>query len=379
MTKRENGEGSVYERKDGRWVASVRDRATGKRRSAYCPDEDSARKALRRMVTRAEDGQVVLGAGMTLAAYIAAWLDGRGARRRRESTVREYRRRLEQYVVPYIGAIKVRDLTVLDVEDCLDSLARKGLGQWSILGTRNALSAVLRDAVRAHHVTSNAARLAELPTTKAVERKGVPTGAQVAALLEAAKDTELEHLLPVLAMTGARIGEALGAQWADLDLDAGEWEVRRTTTVDAAGRVVLGDDTKSGGARTVALGPEAVAALKAQRKAVAAARLACPVWVDLGLVFPSAVGTVWDPRNARKVLRPLAEGVGFPGSFHALRHYVATVAVSTVPLAVASKVLGHKRTATTTDLYAHLLESDAGLVAVAVSLAVNEGRKAAKR
>lgn len=373
---RSNGEGSVYRRQDGRWVAAVRDRVTRKRRAAYFATRAEAEKALRRMATRAEDGQVVLGAGMTVETYVSAWLDGRGSRRRRESTVREYRRRLEGYVVPFLGGIKVRDLTVLDVEDLLESMARKGLGRWSIVGTRNALSAVLRDAVRAGHVPANAARLAELPGVKAPEAKGAPTDAQVAALLEAAKGTELEYLLPVMAMTGVRIGEALGAQWSDLDLEAGTWTVRRTTTVDEAGRTILGNDTKPGGARTLVLAPEVVVALRAQRRAVAEARLACPGWTDLDLVFPSAVGTVWDPRNARKVLRPLTEAVGFPGSFHALRHYVATVAVSTVPVAVASKVLGHKRTATTTDLYAHLLDSDAGKVAVAVNLAVNRGREA---
>lgn len=121
--------------------------------------------------------------------------------------------------------------------------------------------------------------------------------------------------------------------------------------------------------------PCALAALRAQRKANAAVRLAYPVWVEHGLLFPYSVGTVQDSRNLRKALRPRAASVGFPGSFHALA-LVASVAVSSVPLTVVSKVLGRQRASATTDLYSHLLESDAGSVAVAVTVAVRNARKA---
>ncbi|HEY5135735.1 MAG TPA: hypothetical protein VIJ41_08085, partial [Candidatus Nanopelagicales bacterium] len=71
--------------------------------------------------------------------------------------------------------------------------------------------------------------------------------------------------------------------------------------------------------------------------------------------------------------RPLAAGAGFPGSFHSLRHFYASVALSAVPEASVSKVLGHAKRSTTTDVYGHLRESDASTVAVAVSVAVKRG------
>ena len=98
------------------------------------------------------------------------------------------------------------------------------------------------------------------------------------------------------------------------------------------------------------------------------------MWEDQDLVFPSEVGTPWDPRNARKVLRPMATKAKFPGSFDALRHHFATVAISSVPLPVAAKILGHKRAATTSDVYGHLLESDAGQVALSVSSSAKAAR-----
>ena len=79
---RANGEGSVYERKDGRWVAAVRDPATGKRRAAYCRSEAEAKRALRRMATNADRGEVVLGRGATLRTWVEQWLPERAGRRR---------------------------------------------------------------------------------------------------------------------------------------------------------------------------------------------------------------------------------------------------------------------------------------------------------
>jgi hypothetical protein len=51
---------------------------------------------------------------------------------------------------------------------------------------------------------------------------------------------------------------------------------------------------------------------------------------------------------------------------------VSVAASSGAPIAVIAKVVGHKRVATTSDLYAHLLDEDALLVSPAVSTAVNQ-------
>ena len=180
---------------------------------------------------------------------------------------------------------------------------------------------------------------------------------------------EMVELLTVLATTGVRVGEALGAYWSDLDLEAGVWEVQRTTTVNAAGVAVIGGRTKTGEGRRVALHDAAVAAFTAQRARAAAARLAAgPLWSDHDLVFPSELGTVWDSRNARKRLRPITAAALFPGSFHALRHAFATTAVAVLPSdAAVAKVMGHRRKATTVDLYGHLRDVDFRSVTDAVA------------
>lgn len=113
---------------------------------------------------------------------------------------------------------------------------------------------------------------------------------------------------------------------------------------------------------------EAVAALRAQSARVAAQRLkAGALWQDHDLVFPTGVGTPQDSRNLRKDLREIAGRAGYRHSFHELRHVFATIAASEVSMASLSKVLGHRRMATTSDLYAHLYDPDAVKATEAVS------------
>jgi len=69
------------------------------------------------------------------------------------------------------------------------------------------------------------------------------------------------------------------------------------------------------------------------------------------LVFPSELGTVWDSRNARKRLRAFA-----------------TTVVAVLPSdAAAAKVMGHRRKATTVDLYGHLRDVEFRSVTDAVA------------
>lgn len=365
---RGRGDGTYSLRKDGRWEIRVVDPVTGKRRSAYAKSEAEARKKLREMVTRKETGETVLDRGISLSDYTRKWLEGPAIKGRRESTVREYKRRLETYVLPVVGRRKLGRLTATDIELVLDRAASRGLSESSLRGVRNAISAALNEAVRSRDLRNNVAQEARLPEVSATNVKDRATLDEVVALLQAASGSDLDNLLTLLVFTGCRIGEALGAQWSDFDLDAGRWRLSRTTTLSLDGQVVLGDRTKTGEARLVHLQSEAVTALRAQSARVAGQRLkAGALWQDHDLVFPTGVGTPQDSRNLRKDLREIAGRAGYRHSFHELRHVFATIAASEVSMASLSKILGHRRMATTSDLYAHLYDPDAVKATEAVS------------
>jgi integrase len=320
------------------------------------------------MTARADEGETILDAGATLRAYCETWITDRAGKRRRESTVREYEYRMSRWVLPKLGSLRLREVTVVDVEDLLDGLVAKGLSAGTVVAIRNALAALMHDAVRARHLRVNVARMAQLPESVAGRGKPVvpPTDEQVQALVKHVAGTDLSPIVAVCAGTGARIGEVLAMRWDDVDLDAGAWRISRTVTRNLEGSAVVGDRTKTGESRVVPLRAGVVKALRAQSKRVATAQLRSAYWQDLGLVFPSSIGTVQDPHNVRRALKPHLTATGFPGSFHSLRHWFASFAVTVASDTQVAKVLGHARTSTTSDIYAHLRHSEAARITDAV-------------
>ena len=185
----------------------------------------------------------------------------------------------------------------------------------------------------------------------------------------------LERLVALIVGTGCRIGEALAVRWADLDLDEGSWRIRGTTTLTGSGSTVVGNRTKSGGARRVALSPLVVAQLVRQRAHVDGLRRAArSAWVEHDLVFPISIGTPQHSGNVRRGFREAATAAGFPGSFPrpaALRRHGG---LSVLPPAVVAKQLGHRRASLTMDVYGHLLVDDSAVLAALVSgLVSNQG------
>jgi integrase len=250
--------------------------------------------------------------------------------------------RLNSFVSPTLGPHRLRDLRDRDVERAMDEWRRCGQSRESIRGIQNALAAALEDAVRRE-------------------------------LLAEVVGDPLEPLVLLIAYTGCRIGEALGACWADIDLDRRSWSLQRTLTRTSSGGVRLGDVPKAGEARVLPLSEEICAALRQQRRDVASLRLAAgALWQDMDLVFPSTIGTPIHPNNARTRFRPIAKRADFPASFHSLRHFMVSVAAASgESIVVVAKLIGHKRVSTTEDLYTHLFEGDALRVSSAVSSAVN--------
>ncbi len=73
---RANGEGTVYQRTDGRWVAAWTETdaaGAAKRRSKYAATARDAKAALKAALRRVEDGMPGVDASTPLAVYAERW------------------------------------------------------------------------------------------------------------------------------------------------------------------------------------------------------------------------------------------------------------------------------------------------------------------
>jgi integrase len=179
---------------------------------------------------------------------------------------------------------------------------------------------------------------------------------EVAAVVSALNDEPMWSALYRLALTtGMRPGKLRALRWRDLDLDRGAVVVARTMTKDADGVVAVGDSTKTGRRRAVALPASTVAALTRWRAAQNARRLAAETWAAEPFVFDRGDGTwlpltTWQHRHDRLIAATGAARI----TLHGLRHTYATLMLegNAHPKIVAD-ALGHVDVGTTLNIYSH--------------------------
>lgn len=182
------------------------------------------------------------------------------------------------------------------------------------------------------------------------------TAAELKKFLDSVAQDRLYAISVLASMTGMRRGELLALRWVDLDLEAAQVAVRRSSV--AVGYDVIDGETKAGPARTVALDPATVAAMRAHRKRQLEERLAFgELWTDTGLVFAREDGTAIHPHSLMRFFEHRIKNADVPTiRFHDLRHTHATLGLAAgVPAKVMQERLGHANVSITLDLYTHVV------------------------
>ena len=106
MTRRANGEGTIYRRSDGRWEAAlyVPD-AEGRRRRKRLYGRTRAEVAtqLRAASARIDRGLPAVDAGTRLDVYLPMWLDQVARPTLRPKTIEGYETVIRRHLLPCIG------------------------------------------------------------------------------------------------------------------------------------------------------------------------------------------------------------------------------------------------------------------------------------
>jgi integrase len=287
--RRRAGEGSIYQRADGRWVAAVR-LPDGARRYFYAKTQREAIDKLRASQRALDDGLPLGDGRLTVERFLHTWLESvRGAIR--PSTYSSYELAVRR-LLPRIGRIRLAALDPAAVQHAYTALQDAGLAASSVRLTHRVLHAALKQAVRWGLVGRNVTDLVRAPRPEAREMRTL-TAEQLAALFSATETAgdRLHALWVLLATTGLRLGEALGLRWEDVDLTGGRLTVTRALQRQRGQGMQFVEPKSAAGRRTVFLSQVAVAALRAHRARQLEERLAAgPLWEDIGLVFTTTPG-----------------------------------------------------------------------------------------
>ena len=345
MTKRRaKGEGTIYRRKDGRWVGmyTVNTLDDVKRKAVYGKSKKEVRLKLTEAISNRDKGLVFDSGNLSVSEYLDRWLEaiqstvGERTWKRHESIVR-------LHLKPAIGKTKLATLNPLQVQSLYRAKSKSDLAPGSVKRIHTTLHKALKQAVRWQMIPRNPCDSVDTPKGYRGEIKPLDKE-QVKVLLSVAKETQPRlYALCVLGVTaGLRQAELIGLQWSDLDLERSRLTVKRTVF---KGKVNAPKTAR--GSRTVRLTRLAVEALPQHRSN-------SDVWV-----FSTRNGTPLDCGNFhRDHWQPVLVRAGLPRiSFHAAtRHTCATLLLGQgVHLKLVADLLGHASIKTTANIYSHAL------------------------
>lgn len=359
MSRKANGEGSIYKRADGRYGGSVFVSLTDGRRKRihiYAKTRQEVHDRLAERIALEHKGIRSPEKERTVAEFLDYWLEQVVVTKNRARTADLYESTVRLHIVPRIGKVRLSKLTVAHVQRMLNDELASGSSVRTVHKTRTVLRAALSRAEREELVLRNVAKLVEIPSW---ERKPITpwTPKEASWFLELTSIHRWHVGYVLLLVYGMRRGEVLGLPWGAIDFGRNEFRVEQQLQRIGAD-LSLGPVKTSAGRRTLPLidavrGP--LEAMYRERFGEEPPMNGSPSPHASELVFLSKTGTWVDPKNFVRTFHEYRQAAELPRiTVHHTRHTAATMLKNLgVPARDAQLILGHAHITTTQQLYQH--------------------------
>jgi integrase len=356
--RRAPGEGSLFKRKDGRWVGVIpagRD-LQGRPRRVFVYARTRRAAAQKKKARELELG--ILGPieaqKATAGDLFDRWLALR-ARDLRPSSLRGYTDTLERFAQA-LRPIPLRRVTTLDLDMHFERLRQAGTSAARIRFVRSVLGIAFGQAVRWRLLSYNPVRETRPPRWN---RASYETweAEEAGAFLACARERCPWWPLFVLALaTGMRRGELAGLRVGDLRLADREILVRRSRVYGSGGPIELEPKTARG-RRRIRFRRDVARILRwwlRERERWQVTAQAIGLWRTSEYLFVWQDGRPVSPNTISLTFRRLVKAANLrPIRFHDLRHTHAVLELAAgLPLPVLSERLGHRDAALTMRVYA---------------------------
>ncbi|MGH8905930.1 MAG: tyrosine-type recombinase/integrase [Egibacteraceae bacterium] len=358
--------GHIQQRDNGTFrvlVYAGRDPLTGRERrlTATAKTRRDAERLRTKLLGEIDRGRAS-GTKATVAEVIERWL---ATADHELTTRRNYERYTKRIILPALGDVQARRVTVEMLDRLYAELRRRGgqreqgLAGNTVRKVHFILRASFGLAVKWGWLTDNSAERATIPRFVRQEVHP-PTPAQVENFVQTAwtGDPDFGTLLWVAMVTGARRGELCALRWSDIRLDEGRLLIARNLV--HVGRERQEKDTKTHQSRFLALDEVTVEILAEHRTRCEERAAACEVGLRAdGCVFSTSPDGAdpWLPDSVSRRVGRLADRLGVAITLRSLRHYAATQMLTTgTDLRTVAGRLGHgEGGATTLRVYTHFV------------------------
>ncbi len=315
----------------------------GKRKWVYAKTREELEEKVLQLKMEMRAG-VDISDTTIFADYVQMWFNAYKKPNITSGTALYYKRHLNNNILPYLGNMKVRDITSMQVTALLGDLSKKysksHQGVALIL-----LKEIFDSAVDNGLILKSPVPKGQKPMGKARVKKQALTEDQENILLErvSVRDPEIYLLTLIALKTGMRIGEIIALDWKHIDLDNRIIKVQRTLTISKDEHSFeIADRTKSSaGIRDIPI-PESLFQV-----------LLC-VPEKTGLLFGDGKNT---EQRARRILSRESSDFGISVTPHVLRHTYITRLVQSgdVSIPEVQYLAGHSSSDITLDVYTHYM------------------------
>ncbi|WP_433241538.1 site-specific integrase [Streptosporangium sp. CA-135522] len=368
-TRRSRGDGGLHwDETRERWIASVTVGYTpaGKRivKKASGKTKTEAKAKLKEIIRDYEDGLAIAPANYTVADAVKYWLQ-HGLGGRSANTVKMYTTFADKHVIPAVGARKLRDLSVEDVDRWLAGKTEE-LSTRSLKLIHGILNRSVKSAMRRDKVKRNVVDLCEIPEGREGRVSKALTLAQANAIVALAEkaNARMRAYIVLSLLIGARTEELRALLWSHvvafdeerkawLPVANAGWEHEEFAIYVWRSVRQKGDTKTVKSRRSLKLPRRCVEALRTLREEQekAGGKLADTE----GLVFSTSKGTPMSAGNVRRDVRKIIEKAGLRGTDwtpREMRHsFVSLLSDSGVPIEDISRLVGHRNTVVTETVY----------------------------
>ena len=265
-----------------------------------------------------------------------------------------------------IGHLKLQDIRAEHLNRLYITLGNKGQNQVTggglsaktIIEHHRFISAVLSQAVKEQLIPYNTAQRATPPKLPKHEAECFEVE-DIQAIIKAVKTKPLkwQALTYLLIATGARRGEILGLQWKSVDFKSNQLYLCNNLLYTSE-KGVYSTSLKTNENRYVSVPSDVMDVLKRlKREQEDLEYVLGDEWENSGYVFTQVNGKPMHPDSITSFFKKLEKKYNLPHiNPHKFRHSQASILINQgVDIVTVSKRLGHAKTSTTSDIYAHIL------------------------
>lgn len=375
MAKRFNGEGSIRQRSNGSWEARYTNPLTQKQSSLYAKTKAEINKKLKEKLkeldAEREKQNNLTSTDITLDEWFYIYMNRYKRNRIKPQTFSQYQSQYINNIQPYIGNMRLVDITSGNLEDVVNHMA-KNKSKDTIKNVMTNLSNCFSKAIGERYITTNPAQTVDYNIGRKSMGKEALQEQELLWFFRGLKEhyPNSKFMFQLMLSTGIRVGELVSLRWNNVGDDYEYITIKETATryhdYDTNKYIKTYCSPKTNNIRTIPVMDELKPQFKMYKESLLERyEIKHASFTENDFVFQKPIKKPYTQVKVQQVINHVLAYVEEeydihikPFTPHYLRHTFATIALhSNIPIIDIQKIGGWSSTKMLYQVYGHTNQS----------------------